>query len=342
MAGEPTRFLPLALDLFYLLFAYSETSYTEEQEAMSVALRIFHANPIVRSDPGAPVPWELTLTMEHRSYDELSRLWQATTVPLRTSLVYRAAVVFIDPDAMPRLRRTPGRSPWSPTLSRCRSVRPAPSEYPVVFGTFRDGSYVGPTGSEVPLRLSPATVAAGQTAWLLGSDLGTAGVSDSVYLLPPGGGAEVDVTAWAVAAASSTAKFVLTLPATVGTAPAEAPAPGVYQLRAGSGALGTPGATRTGSIPVSIAAYVDPTGGPVLAGPPPFTVHGAGFIPGATEVLVGLVALTETAGSPRLLARSGSTRPARPSRSPRRPGRPGRSRRCASGCTASSRTPPGG
>ena len=168
----------------------------------------------------------------------------------------------------------------------------------MVFGTFRDGSYVGPAGSEVPLRLSPATVAAGQTVRLLGSDLGTAGVSDSVYLLPPGGGAEVDVTAWAVAGGSSAAKFVLTLPATVGTAPAEAPAPGVYQLRAGSGALGTPGATRTGSIPVSIAAYVDPTGGPVLAGPPPFTVHGAGFIPGATEVLVGLVALTETAGSP--------------------------------------------
>jgi len=46
-AGEPTRFLPLALNLFYLLFAYSETSYTEEQEAMSVALRIYHANPIV-------------------------------------------------------------------------------------------------------------------------------------------------------------------------------------------------------------------------------------------------------------------------------------------------------
>ena len=30
-AGAPTRFLPLALDLFYLLFAYSETSYTQEQ-----------------------------------------------------------------------------------------------------------------------------------------------------------------------------------------------------------------------------------------------------------------------------------------------------------------------
>ena len=68
--GSPTRFLPLALDLFYLLFAYSETSYAQEHEAMSVALRTYHDNPIVRSDPGAAASWELTLTMEHRSYDE--------------------------------------------------------------------------------------------------------------------------------------------------------------------------------------------------------------------------------------------------------------------------------
>jgi hypothetical protein len=36
--------------------------------------------------------------MEHRSYDELSRLWQATTVPLRLSVVYRAAVLFLTPE----------------------------------------------------------------------------------------------------------------------------------------------------------------------------------------------------------------------------------------------------
>jgi Pvc16 N-terminal domain len=297
-AGEPTRFLPLALNLFYLLFAYSETSYIQEQEAMSVALRIFHANPIVRSDPGAPAPWELTLTPEHRSYDELSRLWQATTVPLRMSLVYRAAVVFIDPDARP----APGPEVTSFSVAAYPVPLPLPApgagEYPVVFGTFRDSSYAGPTGTAVPFSLAPATVAAGQTAWLLGSDLGTSGVSDRVYLLPPDGGAEVDVTAWAVTADSSAAKFVLTLPATVGTAPAETPAPGVYQLRAGSGTAGAPSAVRTGSTPVSIAAYVDPAGGPVLTGSAPFTVHGAGFVPGATEVLAGMVTLTDTAASP--------------------------------------------
>ena len=120
--GEPTRFLPLALDLYYLLFAYSETSYTEEQEAMSVALRTFHANPIVRSDPGAATPWELTLTMEHRSYDEMSLLWQATTAPLRMSQVYRAAVMFIDPDPAPAAA--------TPASSFSVSVNPLPSAGP--------------------------------------------------------------------------------------------------------------------------------------------------------------------------------------------------------------------
>jgi hypothetical protein len=291
-AGEPIRFIPLALDLFYLLFAYSESSYTEEQEAMSVALRICHANPIVRSDPGAAVPWELTLTMEHRSYDELSRLWQATTAPLRMSVVYRAAVVFIEPDPMPA--PAPAVSSFSVAAGPVPLPLPSPGlgDHPVLFGTFRDGSYTGPAG-EVPFAQSPAAVAAGQTVWLTGSDLGSSGVSDSVYLLPPDGGpeAEMDVTTWAVAADSGAAKFVLALPA-------DAPHPGAYQLRVGNGAPGSPGATRSGSVPLSIAAYVEPAGGPVLQGPAPYTVSGTGFVPGSTEVLVGAVVLTPTTASP--------------------------------------------
>jgi uncharacterized protein DUF4255 len=99
--GQPVRYLPFALDLYYLLSAYSKASYAEEQQAMSVAVRIYHANAVVRSgppDPTDPLAWQLTLTMEHRSYDELSRLWQATTVPLRLGVVYRAAVLFLTPD----------------------------------------------------------------------------------------------------------------------------------------------------------------------------------------------------------------------------------------------------
>jgi hypothetical protein len=96
--GQPVRYMPLALDLYYLLSAFSDASYAEEQQAMSVAMRIFHANAAVRSDTSPTPAWSLTLTMEHRSYDELSRLWQATTAPLRLGAVYRAAVVFLTPD----------------------------------------------------------------------------------------------------------------------------------------------------------------------------------------------------------------------------------------------------
>jgi hypothetical protein len=96
--AQPVSYLPLALDLYYLLNAFSETSYAEEQQAMSIALRVFHANAVVRSDSSPDPAWQLTLTMEHRSYDELSRLWQATTAPLRLGVVYRAAVLFLKPD----------------------------------------------------------------------------------------------------------------------------------------------------------------------------------------------------------------------------------------------------
>jgi hypothetical protein len=300
--GQPIRFTPFALNLFYLLFAYSEseTGWTQEQEAMSVALRIYHANPIVRSDPGATVPWELTLTMEHRSYDELSRLWQATTVPLRMSVVYRAAVVFIDPDPMPEnvtiaktklftLSADPVQLPLPP---------PGPNDYPVLFGTSRQGSYSDPTGVAEPFSLSNVALEPGQSASLLGSDLGADGQSDTVYLLAADGTDEVDVTAWTVPADSTATKFALKLPATVGTPPADSPAPGVYQMRVGSGALGSPGATRSGSISVTVAAFVDQSGGSLLSGSAPFTAQGAGFTAGKTEVLVGTTALAVVTAAP--------------------------------------------
>lgn len=100
-AEPPTAYLPLALNLYYLLSAYSEGSYAEEQQAMSIAMRIFHARPSLQSDTQATPAWSLTITMERRSYDELSLLWQATTAPLRLGVVYRGAVVFIAPDTPP-------------------------------------------------------------------------------------------------------------------------------------------------------------------------------------------------------------------------------------------------
>ena len=99
--GPPLRYQPLALDLYYLLSVYAEGNYVHEQQAMSIAIRVFHENPVVSGIGPDGRPWQVTLTLERRSYDELSRLWQATTSALRLSAVYRASVVLLEPDQAP-------------------------------------------------------------------------------------------------------------------------------------------------------------------------------------------------------------------------------------------------
>jgi hypothetical protein len=162
--GQPVRFIPFALNLYYLMSAYSVDNYHWEQQAMSVALRIFHANPIVRGPNGAP-PWELTLTMEHRSYEEMSQLWQATATPLRLSVVYRAAVVFLDPDTMPHAAKK--TTDFTVAVEQGVPAEPGSSE---LFGTFRQASYIGPDGQPVSFTRAPATVAPGQQVWLMGAN----------------------------------------------------------------------------------------------------------------------------------------------------------------------------
>jgi Pvc16 N-terminal domain len=97
----PLQYQPLALDLYYLLSAYAEGNYVQEQQAMSIAMRVFHENPVVSEVGPDGQPWQVTLTLERRSYDELSRLWQATTTALRLSAVYRASVVLLEPEKAP-------------------------------------------------------------------------------------------------------------------------------------------------------------------------------------------------------------------------------------------------
>ena len=262
--GQPVRFLPFALNLYYLMSAYSEENYHQEQQAMSVALRIFHANPIVRDPLGSP-PWELTLTMEHRSYDEMSRLWQATTAPLRLSVVYRAAVVFLDPDTMP----TAATKTKSFNVAVERAA-PGASGAVELFGTFRRATYVGPAGPE-SFTQSPATVAPGQQVWLMGANL-----SGSPIALVSEEGVPTDISGWVVAADSTATRVVLQVPDAVGSPPGPPPATGRYRVQAGGNLA-----------PLSLAAYVNPTGGPVLPPASSISLTGEGFVAGATEVLVG-------------------------------------------------------
>lgn len=287
--GPAIQYEPLPLTLFYLLSAYAEKDSTKEQQAMSIAIRVFHRNAIVRGGPPA-APWELCLTREQRSSDELGRLWQAAAVGLRLSVVYRVSVVFLDPD--PPLPSAP--HPTEAVLVALGSAPAGPGEA-AVLGTHRRVVYQLANAAVRHYEQSPAAAAPGEQVVVLGTELGSA-IADRLYLLKSDG-TEIDVTAWIDAAASTPTRFVVDLPAAIGAPPAAAPVVGVYQVRAGHGALGVPGSFRTAATPLSIAASIDVSGGPVVAGPP-FAVAGAGFVAGATEFALGAIALAPVAGPP--------------------------------------------
>ena len=105
---------PLALTLYYLLSAHSE-SYVQEQQAMSIALKSFHENPIVTARvPAHTRQQEFTVTMEPETIDEIGRLWQSTSAPLRLSAVYRASVIFLEPEQPTRpIAEVVRRDGWS-------------------------------------------------------------------------------------------------------------------------------------------------------------------------------------------------------------------------------------
>jgi hypothetical protein len=290
VTGQPVRFIPQALDAFYLLYSYSEGNWIEEQQLMSVALRVFHTQPIVRSPTGVSPAWELTLTPEHRSYDELSRLWQATTAPLRMSLVYRAAVVFLEPDQI-----APDPNLVEQVNLTVNPVELDPSETPTLLTTTRQLSYVAPGGTTVTATSSPATVTQGQTLTLIAKNLGGADFSD-VYLLAANGD-ELDVTSWLVPSEATPTSWALKLPDPTPPPVQPVPPPGIYQLRVGSGTVGAIGSFRSPSITVAVAPWVDPSMGPTLTPGTTHTVEAGGLIPSQTTVWVGTVQLQQISSS---------------------------------------------
>lgn len=296
-------FQPLSLDLYYLLTAFAASDYVHEQQVMSVALKCFHENPIVRTNvtiEGNSVPEEFCLTMEVETADELSRIWQAASPPARLSVVYKVSVVFITPEAPTRAIAPPVEE---------ISIVAAPATLPFaesgqVLTTYRRVSYRGPDSSIRSFDQSPATVAAGERVLLIGAGL-NGPASSRAFLLAPDG-SEFEVTPWMVPQPplpappiQTSSRITLELPGTVGALPApssvltETPPAGVYQLRVGDST------DRSNATPVSIAARLT-----IPAGPPQpilspagadFTFDGLGFIAGRTEVLLGGVRLNEVA-----------------------------------------------
>ena len=291
--GPPLKYQPLALDLYYLLSSFADGNYVQEQQAMSIAMRVFHENPIIRGVDASGQPWELTLTLERRSYDELSRLWQATTSALRMSAVYRAAVVLIEPEA--------GPPPGPPVSEVDIAVEPTPDpRTAALLGTQRDVRFTVPSNHVVTFVQDPATATAGQTVSLVGTGFNTIATATLLLTGPYPATGQSDVSAWLLPPAQppSAIRRAITLPAATGNPPAGAPVPGRYRLQMEVTAAPGAGPFSRAGVPLSIAARVDATGGPVLAPAAQYVITGTGFTAGATQVLLGTVPLQTATGAP--------------------------------------------
>jgi hypothetical protein len=281
---------PLSLDLYYLLTAYAGDTYTEEQQAMSIALRCFYENPIVRKT-GPPQDEEYTLTMEVETADEMSRLWQALNASMRLSVVYKVSIVFITPSQVPTV---PGPKPVSVGLAVVPKVSPAlPAQ---LYGAaVRESFIVSDTAGgadSIEFVLAPGLARPGDDLIVTGAGLDKSAFAKA-FLTKAGGGTEHDITAWRQGAASGS-DLRLRLPATVGTAPADSPAPGVYMLTVGSDMP----PVRSNATPVSVAARISKVAVPPKLEPVGgfYKVEGAGFTTGSTDVFLDTVPLTAVAG----------------------------------------------
>ena len=280
---------PLSLNLYFLLSAYAKKNYNHEQQAMSIALRCFHENAIVRKPPGLPpAAEEYTLTLEPQSADDMSRLWQALSTPLRLGVVYKASIVFVTPSAA---AAAPQPKPTAVALAVAPNVAVASHSPARLFGAaLRDGFIVPADGTapeDVQTLVVNGLVRLGDTLIVTGAGLDKAGYQN-VYLTP-NGGAEQDVTAWRPGPPGAS-DFRLAIPKTV--------TPGLYTLTVGSDA---PTAQRSGAIPVTICARVDGLSRPPQLHPDGsdlFTINGAGFDAAGTQMFFGALPLANVAAAP--------------------------------------------
>lgn len=281
----PLPMQPMSLNLYYLLTAFADKNSPQEQLAMTAAIRWFYEHPVFST---VAAKNEYTLTMQPESADELGRLWQSIAVPARLSVVYRVGVVFLPVPALTTVAKE----------VTSYNVVADPADLPFaaggdVTGTSRTVTYRVPDDPQERTFLrSPAIAAPGQELKLWGAGLGVA-PSDHLYLLQPDG-TEVEVTSWIVVPSvdKGGGRFTIKLPATAGAPAAGCPAPGIYQLRAGSDG---PDPYRSSATPFGIAAAVQgpAAGNPVVLTPAAgtYTIAGVGFLGASTEVLLGTTLL---------------------------------------------------
>ena len=327
--GQLNSAQPLSLNLSYLLTAWCDKDFTSEQRAMSIALQAIHGQPIVTQDLIAKdllSAWlpkgEFVLSIEADTIDEMSRLWQAFTVPMRLSALIRVSVVFIDP----LVTQLP---PVIPPSVANLAVEPAnldgstavpPVTAPMLIDGFGQVSSPAPPDAPPYQPFPPPGAPPSEVTWTVGplvavaspppsvppvpgATVAIAGVgldlpaAAQVFLSIPETATEWDVTLWrqGVAAGELDLMFpdAYADPSTLTPAPpADMPPPGTYNLAVGAGT------SRSNTIPILVAPRVDGVLTPPVLTPNAvhvFTIKGAGFAPSATTLSFGPTPLTLTA-----------------------------------------------
>jgi len=290
-AAQPNARQPLGLSLYFLVSAYAKDRPDQEQQAMSIAVKALHETGIY-VDPGNG--FTFTVTLESEKSDDAIRRWQSFSTPYRLSTVYRIGVTFLLPEEEPPAPAIPARR---------LGLAINPATLPFATGGALAGTaaradfkpFPAQPGTVVGYDFVPAIAVPGGSFALLGSRLGQP-TTGRLYLVEADG-TEREITAWLAPPGQNTAsRLVLSLPAAVGIPPVASPLPGVYLLRAGSSvAAGDAADYRSNAVPVTICAAVAPVATPWLPAGGVYTFSGAGFLDGATELLLDTVALAPVA-----------------------------------------------
>jgi hypothetical protein len=290
---------PLSLNLYYLLTAWADADYTSEQRAMTIALQCFQSQPIYRLPLTTD---EFTITVEADTIEEMSRLWQAFTVPMRLSCVVKVGVVFITPAQV-------SPPPAQPPVTANVAVGPIPAsgDPPVLYAAMNlaFAPYPPPSDPTQEVVTGGELVAVGGSSIIVrGAGLDQADAAQ-VFLSTNDGVSEWRITAapsWRQTVTDPTdptgaASLELILPANYSnpasgtpTPPNRTPVPGAYRLTVGKNVPAPK--VRSNAIPLMIAARIDSLAGPSGG---VYTLTGAGFAPGSTTVGVGTIDVTASA-----------------------------------------------
>jgi hypothetical protein len=278
---------PLSLDLTYLLTAYTQQNADREQQAMSIALSWLHENPIQSSATGE----YLTVTLGSDTLSEMSALWQSFTVAYRLSTLYRVSIAFLKPSHPPT-------TPFSPPRQIGLALAPLAAEFvetPQLFGGAREIVLTIPGGDtsdpeSVTSIATPPSLVGGQITKIGGQGLAGMPPPD-LFLTTLDGSTSWTVTGWLQTPRLDAIAHLLPPAAyAVGAAPsppATTPVPGAYILSVGTATSRSPG------IPIAILPRLNSIANPPILNPSggSYNLSGAGFVPGATQLFIGSLAL---------------------------------------------------